>query len=127
MNQKMPKVAADMDHSLVGKRMHEMNESSRDKISEDPELTAWRRSLRAKFNTEQGAEIARANSLVLAEQRAEERRVRKAASGSAAAASRREVVAPADAAEPAAAAAPVDAAAEAVREPQAAPASVADK
>ena len=73
----VPKVSADVNTSLVGRKLHEVNQESRDRISEDPELTAWRRSLRSKFNTEEGAALARQNSLLMAEQRAEERRVRK--------------------------------------------------
>jgi flagellar capping protein FliD len=62
---------------LLSTPRHEVNEEARDKISEDPELTAWRRSLRGKFNTKEGAELARANSLLMAEKRAEERLRRK--------------------------------------------------
>ena len=77
MKQKMPKVSGEMEDSMIGRKLKEQSETSRDTISEDPTLTDWRRSLRSKFNTEEGARIARANSIVLAEQRQKERFERK--------------------------------------------------
>jgi hypothetical protein len=79
MNEKMPKVSAEVNTSILGQKLHGVNQESRDKISEDPELTAWRRSLRDKFNNAEGAEIARKNSIHMAEVRAQERKVRKVA------------------------------------------------
>ena len=41
-------VSGDMEDSAVGRRMKQQAAVSRDAISEDPELTAWRRSMRDK-------------------------------------------------------------------------------
>jgi len=73
MHKKMPKVSGDMEDSMLGKRLKEQSAHSRDVISEDPELTAWRRSLRDKFNTPEGAALARQNSILMAERRKVER------------------------------------------------------
>ena len=77
MGSKMPKVSGSMEDSMVGRKMKEKAVESRDAISEDPELTAWRRSLRDKFNTPEGAAIARQNSVLMAQAREKERLVRK--------------------------------------------------
>ena len=77
MGSKMPKVSGDMQDSLVGRKLKEKAEVSRDAISEDPELTAWRRGLRDKFNTPEGAALARQNSVLMAQAREKERLVRK--------------------------------------------------
>ena len=85
MKEKLPKVSGNMEDSAVGRRLKESSEQSREAISESAELTDWRRSLRNKFNTEEGARIARQNSLVLAEKREQEkiaRKTRKAAANS---------------------------------------------
>jgi len=84
MNEKMPKVSAEVNTSILGQKLHDVNQESRDKISEDPELTAWRRSLRDKFNNPEGAEIARQNSIHMAEMRRQERKMRKVTTSSAA-------------------------------------------
>ena len=36
MNEKMPKVSAEVNTSLIGQKLHGVNQESRDKISEDP-------------------------------------------------------------------------------------------
>jgi|TARA_B110000196_G_scaffold235104_1_gene203576 hypothetical protein len=36
MNAKMPKVSAEVNTSILGQKLHEVNQESRDKISEDP-------------------------------------------------------------------------------------------
>ena len=77
MGSKMPKVSGSMEDSMVGRKLKEKAVESRDAISEDPELTAWRRSLRDKFNTPEGAALARENSVFMAEARQKERIVRK--------------------------------------------------
>ena len=85
MREKLPKVSGSMEDSAVGRRLKESSEHSREAISESAELTDWRRSLRNKFNTEEGARIARQNSLVLAEKREQEkisRKTRKAVANS---------------------------------------------
>jgi hypothetical protein len=41
-------VSGDMEDSAVGRRLKQQSAASRDAISEDPELTAWRRSMRDK-------------------------------------------------------------------------------
>jgi len=73
MSQKMPKVSGDMENSMLGRRLKEQSAASRDAISEDPELTAWRRSLRDKFNTPEGKQLARQNSILMAERRKKDR------------------------------------------------------
>ena len=50
-------------------RMKAQSAEARDAVSENAELTDWRRSLRGKFNSEEGAKLARANSILLAEKR----------------------------------------------------------
>jgi len=77
MKQKMPKVSGSMEDSMIGRTLKEQSLHSRDAISENKELTDWRRSLRGKFNTEEGARIARQNSMMLAEKREQERIARK--------------------------------------------------
>ncbi|KAL3915665.1 MAG: hypothetical protein SGPRY_007133 [Prymnesium sp.] len=86
MGQKMPKLLIATLYFVCappiirGRRLKEKSAASRDAISEDPELTAWRRSLRDKaafgphpFNTDEGKQIARQNSIILAEKRKKER------------------------------------------------------
>ena len=80
MKQKVPKVSGDLKESMIGRRMQEASEKSGEAISENPELTDWRRSLRNKFNTKEGAEIARHNSINMAERREQERIARRAKS-----------------------------------------------
>jgi len=77
MKEKMPKVSGSMEDSMIGRKLKEQSEHSRDAISENAELTDWRRSLRGKFNTEEGARIARQNSIAMAEKREQERVTRK--------------------------------------------------
>ena len=81
MSDRMPKVSGKLEDSALGRRLQETSEKSRDAISESPELTDWRRSLRGKFNTEEGAMIARANSLVLAKKREKEKSARNSREG----------------------------------------------
>jgi len=86
MRERMPKVSGSMEDSLIGRKLKEEALQSRDAISENPELANWRRSLRGKFNTEEGAKLARQNSITLAQKREEERAARalgKTPSGSA--------------------------------------------
>ena len=73
MHDKMPKVSDNMQSTKIGAMLQERSYESRDAISESEELTAFRRSLRNKFNTEEGKQLARANSIILAGQRAKER------------------------------------------------------
>ena len=73
MHDKMPKVSDNMQSTKIGALLQERSYESRDAISESEELTAFRRSLRSKFNTEEGKQLARANSIILAGQRAKER------------------------------------------------------
>ena len=73
MHDKMPKVSDNMQSTKIGAMLQERSYESRDAISESEELTAFRRSLRSKFNTEEGKQLARANSIILAGQRAKER------------------------------------------------------
>lgn len=65
MKERMPKVSGNMEDSAIGRRLKEQSEHSRDAISEDPQLTDWRRTMRAKFNTPEGAAIARQNSILM--------------------------------------------------------------
>ena len=76
MRERMPKVSGSMEDSLIGRKLKEEALQSRDAISENPELANWRRSLRGKFNTEEGAKLARENSITLAQKREEERAAR---------------------------------------------------
>ena len=80
MRERMPKVSGKLEDSALGRRLKESSEVSRDKISENSELTDWRRSLRGKFNTEEGARVARMNSVALAERRQMEKIARKSRS-----------------------------------------------
>jgi len=73
MSDRMPKVSGKLEDSALGRKLQETSEHSRDTISENPELTDWRRSLRGKFNTPEGAAIARKNSILMAEKREEEK------------------------------------------------------
>ena len=73
MHDKMPKVSDNMQSTKIGAMLQERSYESRDAISESEELTAFRRSLRDKFNSEEGKQLARANSIILAGQRAKER------------------------------------------------------
>ena len=75
--ERMPKVSGKLEDGAVGRRIKEAAEVSRDGISENQELTDWRRSLRSKFNTPEGAAVARQNSIMLAERREAERALRK--------------------------------------------------
>lgn len=77
MKDKMPKVSGKLEDSAIGRKLHETADVSRDAISENPELTDWRRSLRGKFNTEEGAALARKNSILMAERREMEKLARK--------------------------------------------------
>ena len=78
MKERMPKVSGKIEDSAVGRRLKEKAaEDLRDGISESEELTAWRRSLRGKFNSPEGAAVARQNSIMLAERREAERALRK--------------------------------------------------
>lgn len=77
MRERMPKVSGNIEDGALGRKLKESSEASRDSISENKELTDWRRSLRSKFNTPEGAQIARANSITLAEKREAERILRK--------------------------------------------------
>jgi len=80
MKNKLPKVSGEMEDSAIGRRMKAQSAEARDAVSENAELTDWRRSLRGKFNSEEGAKLARANSILLAEKRQKER-IERAASG----------------------------------------------
>ena len=80
MKEKMPKVSGDMQDSAIGRRLKTSSEVSRDAISESEELAEWRRSIRSKFNSEEGAQLARANSIILANRRAAERVARRKSS-----------------------------------------------
>ena len=77
MSERMPKVSGKLEDSALGRKLQATSEASRDAISEDKNLTDWRRSLRGKFNTSEGAALARQNSLVLAQRREAERIARK--------------------------------------------------
>jgi len=77
MRERMPKVSGKMEDSAVGRRLQQASEESRDAISESERLTDWRRTIRGKFNTEEGAAIARQNSIMLAERRQVEKALRK--------------------------------------------------
>lgn len=78
MKERMPKVSGKLEDSAVGRKLKEKAETDlRDGISESEELAAWRRSLRGKFNSPEGAAVARQNSLMLAERREAERALRK--------------------------------------------------
>ena len=77
MHERMPKVSGKLEDSALGRKLQAASEKSRDTISENAELTDWRRSLRGKFNSPEGAKLARENSLVLRQQRESERIVRK--------------------------------------------------
>ena len=59
MRSRMPKVSGSLEDSALGRKLKESSEKSRDAISENAELTDWRRSLRGKFNSEEGAALAR--------------------------------------------------------------------
>ena len=83
MGERLPKVSGSVEDSAVGRSLQATSETSRDSISESELLTTWRRSMRGKFNTEEGAEIARKNSMILAENRAAERAERAARKASA--------------------------------------------
>ena len=77
MHERMPKVSGKLEDSALGRKLQEASLQSRDAISEDKHLTDWRRSLRGKFNSPEGAELARQNSAVLAKGREQERISRK--------------------------------------------------
>ena len=59
MSERMPKVSGKLEDSALGRKLQETSIASRDAISEDAHLTDWRRSLRGKFNTAEGAALAR--------------------------------------------------------------------
>jgi len=65
------------DESELTRSLKEATEGTRDAISESESLATWRRTVRAKFNTEEGATMARQNSILMAEKRQEERKARK--------------------------------------------------
>jgi len=77
MKEKFPKVTGEAKETVLGRHLQELSEHSRDSISESEKLAEWRRSLRSSFNTEEGAKLARENSILLAELRKEERIARK--------------------------------------------------
>lgn len=77
MKERMPKVSGSLEDSMIGRKLKETSEQSRESISENAELTDWRRSLRDKFNTEEGAALARKNSQILADKRKAEKAMRK--------------------------------------------------
>ena len=77
MKERMPKVSGSLEDSMLGQRLKETSEKSSEAISESPELTDWRRSLRSKFNSPEGAALARQNSINLRNQRETERMARK--------------------------------------------------
>eukprot|EP00965_Chrysotila_dentata_P112747 3725395-Pleurochrysis_carterae.AAC.1 len=72
-----PPVTGEAKETVLGRHLQELSEHSRDSISESEKLAEWRRSLRSSFNTEEGAKLARENSILLAELRKEERIARK--------------------------------------------------
>jgi len=80
MKSRLPKVSGELEDSAIGRRMKAQSAEARDAVSEDAHLTDWRRSLRGKFNSEEGAKLARANSILMAEKRQKER-IERAASG----------------------------------------------
>ena len=77
MGQRLPKLK---DEASVGQSLKRANEISHDSISENESLALLRRSVRGKFNTEEGARIARENSIQMAEIRAKERIARRSKS-----------------------------------------------
>lgn len=81
MHEKMPKVSGDLQDSRLGRSLKKTGDASRDAIAESAGLAEWRRSVRGKFNTPEGAKIARANSIILAEQRRLKREDRVRARG----------------------------------------------
>lgn len=77
MNERMPKVSGKLEDSAVGRQLQALSEESRDAIADSERITGWRRGIREKFNTPEGAAIARQNSMVMAERREAERAMRK--------------------------------------------------
>ena len=77
MNERMPKVSGKLEDSAVGRQLQALSEESRDAIAESERITEWRRGIRAKFNTPEGAAVARQNSMVMAERREAEKSMRK--------------------------------------------------
>jgi len=73
MKTKMPKVSSNMEDSMIGRRMKDASEHSKEAVAENPELTDWRRSLRNKFNSPEGAQLARQNSIMMRERREQEK------------------------------------------------------
>jgi hypothetical protein len=69
MREKMPAVGESIRTSRLGQRLQMSKDKSHEAISESEELTGWRRSLRQKFNTPEGARLARSNSQDLARRR----------------------------------------------------------
>lgn len=82
LKEKLPKVK---DTPGISDTLKQANETSRDAISESDTLASLRRSVRTKFNTEEGARVARQNSVEMAEARARERIARKTSAKKAAA------------------------------------------
>ncbi|EOD38046.1 hypothetical protein EMIHUDRAFT_448964 [Emiliania huxleyi CCMP1516] len=85
MQKVFPKVSNDAKDSMVGRQLSELSEASRDAIADNESLAAWRRQVRQEFNTPEGAALARKNSIMMAERRAQEKLARdasRAASGS---------------------------------------------
>ena len=82
LKEKLPKVK---DTPGISDTLRQANETSRDAISESDTLASLRRSVRTKFNTEEGARVARQNSVEMAEARARERIARKTSAKKAAA------------------------------------------
>ena len=77
MQQRMPKVSGSLEDSAVGRTLKEASESSKESISESETITDWRRFVRAKFNSPEGAKIAREYSMVMADKREAEKALRK--------------------------------------------------
>tara|TARA_B100000524_G_scaffold59228_1_gene27502 strand:- start:543 stop:1673 length:1131 start_codon:yes stop_codon:yes gene_type:complete len=80
MSERLPKVSGKLEDSALGRQLQEESDYYKEAISGSERLTTWRRSMRSKFNSEEGAELARKNSMMLADFRQmekEERRRRK--------------------------------------------------